>query len=61
MRILLIVLASSILGTGCTAVTVKPVDPTLAINYVCIENNSKVIERFRRRLEGWVRQARNRY
>ena len=43
MRMLLIVLALSILGTGCTAVTVKPVDPSLAINYVCIENNPRVI------------------
>lgn len=43
MRTLLIVLVSSIFGTGCTAVTVKPVDPSLAINYVCIENNPRVI------------------
>ena len=43
MRILIIVAAASMIGTGCTAVTVKPVDPSLAVNYVCIENNPRVI------------------
>ena len=43
MRVLLIVAAASIVGAGCTSVTVKPADPSLGINYVCIEDNPRVI------------------
>ena len=43
MRTLLIVAAITLFGAACTAVTVKPADPSLGINYVCIENNPRVI------------------
>lgn len=43
MRTLLFVAATALLGAGCTAVTVEPLDPSLGINYVCIEENPKVI------------------
>ena len=40
---LLIVAAITLFAAACTAVTVKPADPSLGINYVCIENNPRVI------------------
>lgn len=36
-------IAAALVLSGCTAVTVKPVDPSAKIQHVCIKDNPKVI------------------